>query len=57
MIMTIEHGVMQITTDAIKTKLLDIEFDSEKTGNAFASRFNKVVTTEQKSGSGGSKRW
>lgn len=41
MIMAIEHSGMKITADAIKTKLLDIEFESDKTGNAFAGKSKK----------------
>lgn len=37
MIMAIEHSGIQITTDAIKTKLLDMDSDANETGGAFAN--------------------
>lgn len=48
MIMAIEHSGIEITSDRIKSKLLDIEKDSEiTTANAFAGKanFNKRVSS------------
>ncbi|KAJ8929053.1 hypothetical protein NQ314_018299 [Rhamnusium bicolor] len=42
MIMAIKHSGMQITTDVIKTKLLDIEFEADKKGNAFAGTSSNI---------------
>lgn len=38
MIMAIEHSGIDITADSIKTKLLDMEVDADKSGSAFAGK-------------------
>ncbi|KAG5879896.1 hypothetical protein JTB14_010414 [Gonioctena quinquepunctata] len=52
MIMAIEHSGIAITTDSIKTKLLDMESDVGHTGSAFATKgFYSSNGSKQKDGS------
>ncbi|KAG5863770.1 hypothetical protein JTB14_015182 [Gonioctena quinquepunctata] len=52
MIMAIEHSEIAITTDSIKTKLLDMESDVGHTGRAFATKgFYSSNGSKQKDGS------